>query len=410
MKRIKLINILSALALFILAFQLNAKAVERALPIKNTLSLQTINFFKSKYDLVTLANTDDEVEKKAIHFSQKLAQTATPRFTNKGYSSVSDEYWFEVTGAQLKKGIAVSISEPGALIRLSGKSGTDKGLVSQNTIDPNSVQLFKNNKKLTSAFSQKVTAQQLATANIFPNSSALKLDSRLGTGNFILKVDQNITERQRFLVNVKEKNARHKLNLSIKKQSYLLGQDIYFSSAIKGKNQFALKAKQKASIKLPSGKMVPVTFAKKGKHFKVQLPEVDSSTKRGQLYELYIEASTVVNNIQVKRNAKVAFAVSAPTAKLHGKLVHKSNGANLNLEVASEGRYELSGLIYGMNNQGRHVPFMMSRSAYFLPPGNHKLLLHYDKKIIKSSGLKPPYLVKNLQLVDQSRLALLQQF
>ena len=392
--------------------------------------LATLHVNAQTNDLVEVDVPDLVIEKKAVHFSQRIHTNKPISFKAKGYTSISDEYWFEATGKQLKTGINLAISTPGALVRLSGKQAAGKYSTQIKAIDPSSVQLFKNNKKLYAPFSQKVSQQEFATANIFPNSSAMKLNSELGRGEFTLKVNDYLDDNQRYVVNVKEKNAEHKLHLSLAKQSYMQGQKIDFTSQLKATstNKAALtQGRPIVYIKTPSGEKKQLNFTKSGEQFQFTLPTNLTQAKRGQLFELYVETENKVNNLKVKRNAKVAFAVAQPTARIEavtpinkGSYTLREDNAlmqktfvpsfvNIDLQVASEGRYEVSAMIYGSSGKKLSLPFMLSRSAYYLTPGEHTVKLQLDTNIIKSSGVKAPYIVKNVRLMDQSRMALLQQ-
>lgn len=391
--------------------------------------LTTLDVKATTTDLVQLP-LEIAVEKAAVHFSQRISPDNNIAFKAKGYTSISDEYWFEATGKQLKTGVDLTISTPGALVRLSGKHATDKYSTQTKGIDPNSVQLFKNNKRLSAPFNQKVSPQAFATANIFPNSSAMKLKSELGKGAFTLKVNDYLDDNQRYIVNVKEKNAEHKLHLSLPKQSYMLGQKINFTSQLKATNTNKAVLTQDspvAYIKTPSGERKPLNFTENGNQFQFTVPTDLTPAKRGQLFELYVETENSIDGFKVKRKAKVAFAVVQPTARIDTvaklnqdsfnlskddariKKILAPSFVDINLQVASEGRYEVSAMIYGSSGKKLNLPFMLSRSAYYLTPGEHTVKLQLDTNIIKNSGLKAPYILKNVRLMDQSRMALLQQ-
>jgi uncharacterized protein DUF4785/uncharacterized protein DUF4784 len=360
-------------------------------------------------DLVNLDLPDYDIEQQAVHFSQKVSPTSQLSFQAQGFNSVSDEYWLEATGQQLNSGIALAISNPGALIRLSGKRVNGKFSNTDLAIDPSNVELFKNKKSLPQAFKQTVSQQQFATANIFPNSSAMRLDKSIGKGDFTLRVKQKLNATQRYMVNVKEKNAEHKLHLSIAKQSYIAGESVNFNSFISNKSGKVALVKNKAFIKMPSGEKQAVNFTQKNGKSQVKIPTSLTATKRGELYELSIESQAFDQGTKIRRNAKVAFAVAQPTARIQGELSVNATAANVNLNVASEGRYEISALVYGTAKNGIKTAIMLSRSAYFLAPGEHNVQLKFDQKILKASGLQAPYSVEQLRLMDQSRMALLQQ-
>lgn len=360
-------------------------------------------------DLVTIALPDHNVEQAAVHYSQKISADSQLKLAPQGYNSTSDEYWFEVSGKALNRGIAVNISHPGALIRLSGKRSSGQDASSLQSIDPQYLELSKDNNKLSSPFSQSVSQEQLATANIFANSSAVKLNKALGAGKFNLRVTQALANEQRYIINVKEKDSAHKLQLSLAKQSYLTGEVLHFNADIYHDEQALADTLHQAFVKLPSGEKQAVTLTVKDGQYKVDVPQGLEATPLGTLYELHLESQVADNGIRIKRNAKVAFAMARPTAQITGAAQVLSDQALVELAVASEGRYEVSALVSGTNSQGQLTRVMLSRSAYYLSPGSHKVALNFDTGILAESGLKAPYKVENLRLMDQSRMALLAQ-
>jgi len=359
--------------------------------------------------LVELAVPDYAVEQQAVHFSQKVSVNSKISLQAQRFESVSDEYWLEVTGKQLNAGVDLAVSKAGALIRLSGKRVKGEFNDANLVIDPSNIKLFKNQKSLAQPFKQTVSQQQFATANIFPNSSAMQLNKKLGKGKFTLRVSEQLNENQHYMVNVKEKGAEHKLHLAIARQTFMEGENVAFDSFINNKAGKLAAVKSKAFIKTPSGEKQAISYVKDNDKFKLVVPSNLTPAKRGELYELLIESQATDNGIQIKRNAKVAFAIAQPTARMQGEYSVDNSAARVNLNVASEGRYEVSGLVYGTAKNGVKLPIMLSRSAYYLRPGDHNVELKFDQKILKASGLQAPFSVKQLRLMDQSRMALLQQ-
>ena len=242
-----------------------------------------------KQDLVTIALPEHKVEQQAVHYSQKMTSDSQLKMAPQAYNSSSDEYWFEVSGKELNRGIALSVSQPGALIRLSGKrsSSTDAAMQS---IDPANLELSKDNNKLSTPFSQSVTQEQLASANIFPNSSAVKLNKALGAGKFSLRVNQPLDNNQRYVINVKEKDSAHKLQLALPKQSYLSGETLHFTADIYRDEQALTDSYHQAFIKLPSGEKQPVALAVKDGQYRVEIPQGLEAAPLGKLYELHLQS------------------------------------------------------------------------------------------------------------------------
>ncbi|WDE04330.1 DUF4785 family protein [Thalassomonas viridans] len=359
-------------------------------------------------ELVSIALPEHKIEQQALHYSQKITGDSQLNLAPQAYHSSSDEYWFEVSGKELSRGIAVNISQPGALIRLSGKSNSALDAATQ-SINPAHLELSKGKIKLDSPFSQSVTQEQLATANIFPNSSAVTLNKALGTGKFTLRVTRDLDNNQKYIVNVKEKGSAHKLQLTLPKQSYLAGEPLNFDAGIYRDDLALTDSIHQAYIKLPTGEKQAVALTAKDGRYRVEVPQELDAPLPGRLYELHLESQVADNGIRVKRNGKVAFAMAKQTAQMTGEVEVQNSQALVGLEVASEGRYEVSALVSGTDSQGRQIRVMLSRSAYYLAPGSHKVAVNFDTKILADAGVKAPYKVENLRLVDQSRMALLAQ-
>jgi len=372
-------------------------------------SLNAASVAIGQTELVSVDLPEHKVEQTPIHFSQALSQNTPLSFTPKGYTSLSDEYWQEVSGKELNAGITLYTTQPEALIRLSGKRGNIADLTDNLSVDPKYIELRKDKQKLMNPFSRKVSQQQFATANIFPNSSAVKLDKSVGKGKFQLKVNQSLNANQRYVINVKEKGSEHQLKVNIQKQSYFFNDVIEvdtFMSSAKG----ALAAKQQTfTIKTPNDTMLPVRFNKIDGKYGIDLSELQDVEQPGKLYELHIASQANDNGLMVRRNGKVAFAIAQPTAKMTGPVSVSKTHALVDLDIASEGRYEISGVVSGVNSLGKVEPVMLSRSAYYLEPGKQSVELKFDMSILLRSSVTPPFTVTQLRLVDQSRLALLQQ-
>lgn len=378
------------------------------------LSIFSINALANEnyQQLVSLDIPEHLIEKQALHFSHAISSTDNLILRDTGYSNDSDEYWFEATGSQLSTGVDLSISHPGSLIRISSKKGKHDYLLTDTAIDPKNIALFvkgKEKNKLINPFKQSVSQQQLATANIFPNSSAIILNEKVGLGLFTLKVEQRLIGEHNYIVNVKEKNSKYKSQIKTPSQSYLAGQLVDFQASISYDGNVLIDNEHTAYVQFPSGSRKPVEVLSKGDLFQVKVPENIGTEKIGQLYELHLESKAIDKGVKIQRNNKFAFAISQPTAKLMKVAKVNNSEAFVELEVASEGRYEISAIISGVNNKGQLTPGMLSRSAYYLQPGKQQIELRFDTGILNELGMRSPFSLNHLKLVDQSRMAVLSQ-
>ncbi|NRA72774.1 MAG: DUF4785 family protein [Gammaproteobacteria bacterium] len=359
--------------------------------------------------LVKIAEPAIQIEKQSVHFSQAITPNRQLVNNNDQYTNVSDEYWMEVSGKQLNQGVALHISQPEALIRLSAKQTSQQWLPDDHAIDPDDLSLTKNNTTINKAFSQKVSRAQLATANIFPNSSAVKLSKAAGTGKFNIKVTKALVPTQRYVVNVKEKGSPYQQVLATQQQSYLAGQRISFNAAVNKHNKPLIASSHQAFIKAPTGNKQAIAFENKDNHLSFELPDYLPATKPGELYELYIDSQVNDGTTVINRTGKIAFALAQPTARMSAKVTANQQQATISLEVASNGRYEVSGIVYGIDKNNEYQPIMKSASAHYLSAGEHDVALNFDPQLFKRSSLKPPYQLRGIKLTDQSRMAVLQR-
>lgn len=97
-----------------------------------------------------------------------------------------------------------------------------------------------------------------------------------------------------------------------------------------------------------------------------------------------------------------------PQARLDGNvnLLDRADQlvARFGVEVGAAGRYEVRALLYGMVG-GAMAPVAVAHSAAWLEPGAGTIELAYDAALL--AGVRGPYELRDLSLLDQSRVGLL---
>ncbi len=355
--------------------------------------------------LVHLPVLEATIEKQPVHFSQAINSDLQPQF---GLQSVSDEYWLEVDGETLNNGLMLNVNQPESLIRLSAKQSIGQPLPDNHAIDPQFLELRKDKRFIEKAFSQRVSQEQMATASILANSSAVKMSAAAGTGQFQLRVSQQLAPTQKYIINVKEKGSAYRQSLVTNQQAYLAGGQASFKATMANHDSVLSNTSHRTFIKAPNGEMNEVSYVVNGDQFQVDLPTYVQNEMRGQLFELHVESTANDNGKHVLRHGKLAFAVAAPTARMTIEGASLQS-ASINLDVASEGRYALSGIVYGQDSSGAMQPLMQSSSAYYLSPGQQTVALEFDQSLLNASSLSAPYSLGNTKLVDQSRISVLQR-
>ncbi len=161
----------------------------------------------------------------------------------------------------------------------------------------------------------------------------------------------------------------------------------------------------------PAGRSFPVSFkVERDGRLRARLPlDADEAPSQG-LWEVQASGEAQVRGQTVKRSLRVAFAVALPVARLDGSaaIVNApgSVGVRLGVEVGAAGRYETRALLYGMVG-GVLKPLAVGHSAQWLEPGSQSLVLRYDAALL--AGATGPYELRDLNLLDQGRMGVLQR-
>ena len=133
---------------------------------------------------------------------------------------------------------------------------------------------------------------------------------------------------------------------------------------------------------------------------KVKLP-TNVGTAPG-LWELQVFADAG----GIQRDARTAFAVSAPTARFNGVFAFNARTMRMALPVqaGSPGRYEARGTLFATAPDGVLRPVSEAHSAAWMKRGNGMLVLQFDRSHLPQ-GYGAPFEVRQLELNDQSRMA-----
>lgn len=319
----------------------------------------------------------------------------------------SDEYWFRVSGKELSRGIGLDFSHPGALVRLTALKNNGGRSA---PINLKELALYQDNQKLNKAIVSLVTEEQLAEGTIFQGTAAFRLNEKMGTGQFQLRSGQRLVDDDLYIVNVKEKGSSQILHMASQKLTLFAGDTLKFSAQIKQKDEVLDDVSYKAYLLSPSGEEHSLSVLDNGDgQLQTLLPSSASSTRPGELYELYLNATAGEEAQRVRRTVKLPFAIASPTARFESVIPVMNGGvaATVHINVSSEGRYGLRGTLYGTDANGKLRSIMRSHSAYWLTAGGQSIDLAYDESILEKSSLQPPYKLKDLVLIDQGKLAVL---
>ncbi|MEL4428531.1 DUF4785 domain-containing protein [Shewanella mangrovisoli] len=334
-------------------------------------------------------------------------------------ASQSDEYWLNVTGAELNAGVQLNLSQAGSLVRIAPRGDVSTGaLMHADAVAPERVQIQRightpqgknaSPQATESLVKSLVSADALASAGLADDSSALQMSEKATAGEYRLQVSQPLVARANYLVNVKEKGSPYQLSIkapsAIAADAQTLGVKLALSQS---DNQFAPQAK----LKQADGTEQALAMVKQGDEWQALVPaDLPLASSNAGLSEIEVTVQTQVDGRPVQRTVKTAFKSYVNSASIKPEVLTVwdkgvPNQVNFELNVAEAGRFGLSGVLTGTNTEGQKVAIMRTQAATWLTPESPKLKLMFDPTLIQASGLQPPFELNELELQDQGQMA-----
>jgi hypothetical protein len=348
--------------------------------------------------LMALPAPAGTIERKPVAFAWALDPTAGLA-APAPHAAESREYWFVADAGELARGVDVSTTAPGAVIRLSPADGRAR-------IDPGAVRLRKAGKAIADAqaFAQRHDAATMRAAGLdVPDGSAvLRIAADQGAGTFRLQVP---AATGRTLVHVFEPDSAYVLRAQAQRTNVLAGDVLEVASVLQRGQAKLGGGELQGELVSPSGRRYPLGF-----HdgvARVAVP-VDADTAPG-LWEVQAYASYVADGVAVQREVRTAVQVSRPTARLTGDYGFDPSALTLRLplQVGSPGRYELRGTLYATGPDGVARPVAQAHSANWFAAGGGQLTLGFGRGNVPA-GYGAPFEVRQLELNDQSRMGQLE--
>ncbi|MGA9333521.1 MAG: DUF4785 domain-containing protein [Rudaea sp.] len=344
-----------------------------------------------------------------VQFSRALNSDQALDVAPRPYQAQSREFWTEVGESQLHAGVAFTTTAPGALIRISpqGDSGA--------TLDPASVMIRSNGRmRSANAVSSAVAdadALQHAGMNVARGTLAFRLAPTAGIGEMQLSTQQ---AHGRFLVQVLDAGSPLVLDLSADRDTVLVGSTITFHTAMTNARAPHGLALASGIVTAPDGFSADLHFVRNtdGSFSATFKPDAAHSVGP-QLWEAQVFSASHSGKLVVLRDAKTAFAVSAPTAQFGNdvQLTSDIDGMQIELAVnaATASRYQISGVLYGTGDDGALHPAALAQSAKWLTSGSDSIALHFDAASTTAAGLHAPYELHDLRLIDQANMAVIER-
>lgn len=365
--------------------------------------------------MVSLAKKSLNDHRQGVSLSRALSleEGETLDLGVRPYQAQARGYWQRVTTADFNAGISLPISSAGALVRISPQADADG---KAQPIDPRQMLLVSADGRAfgdASGMALLASAEELERAGkqmFSAGTSVFSLNTELGAGDLTLYADHlNYNDGHTYIIDVMEKNSPFSFNLSTANDTYLEGADLTLNAAF-ARNLETFAADQiSASLTAPDGRTFPLDVQPGATRFELPL-NVKASTDLG-LWEVVVHAEANLDGTPIRRTARTAFALVRPTAIFSGAVTINDGKdqlrADLAMQVGSAGRYEVRGILFGSDENGKLQPIALGNSAQWLEAGQGSLDLSFDRALIDKSGLRAPFFVRDLRLINQSEMSLI---
>ncbi len=336
---------------------------------------------------------------------------ATERFPTdaamQGAVVESRQYWVDVSAQALERGVKLPISAPGSVIRVSAlDSGT--GL----QLDPGRLELSINGQSLDRSAVETASGSQMRQQGMrVPQDSLafrLPIDSQAGS----LEMRMTDTAIQTpMVIHVYEPESPWVARMSAARSSFLSDQPIELELVLDdGGKTFSVDQVSAMLVSPDADQMIDLSRSDDAGKLQAIVPISVVSAAPG-LHEVHAYVEHNIDGMTVKRDLKLAIGVAPPSGRFTGQVDNLSPlGLNLNLgvEVAVEGRYQVNAEIFGTNERGELEPLAFTQSAAVLEAGSGRIGIGVDADILRTSGLSAPFEIRNLQLMDQGRMFVLE--
>lgn len=368
-------------------------------------------------DLVATRLTSDisaipashHAESAAITFAWPATAERMEQQTAPAIQAESRQYWIDATGSVLNRGLKLPLTAPGAVIRISAlESGSELRL------DPARMELAIDDQPLDRATVQDlVTGAQMRDQGMMvpEDSLAFRLPADVDARMLDVRLSGAPAD-QALVVHVFEPNSEWTANLTAPRSNFLAGQPIDLAVRLSnGKQEFTINDVQALMVDPSASRSFTMSRVDNGMGLSGEVP-VNAIAAAPGLYEAHVYVNHNIGGTIIKRDLKLAFGIAPAAGRFNGEVSRMAGddfALSLGVEVAAAGRYQVNGEIYGTNQFGHLQPLAFAQSAAVLNAGQGQIALKVEADTLATAGLSAPFEVRNLQLLDQGRMYLLEE-
>lgn len=348
-----------------------------------------------------------DLERAPVEFFQALPADQVVSSNHEPFQAESREYWQQVEGEQLRGGYALALTSPGAVVMISPGVGA-------RALHRDQLNVFSAGR----SHGADEATQTLADADALRQAG---MDVNPGTVAFKLRPGYEADARihlagaeGRYVLHVLEPASDDVLRAQAQVDTIHAGGQLSVRFALDGGAAIDAIAGVLVS---PAGQAIDLSFdrgsRRAGGEIIGQVRAPEQVQAQPGLWDLRATVAGNDGQRAFQRDVRTAVAVVAPTARLNGNVsvnVRRGGGAMqtaFGIEVASAGRYELRGTLFGHDGKGELVPIGVAHVATWQQPGKGTLVLDWPNEAL--AAFTGPYELRDLRLSDQGAVAVLER-
>jgi len=326
-------------------------------------------------------------------------------------TSTSQGYWVDATGGDLARGVHLPISAGGAVIRISALDADSRIALSAEALS-----LSVNGRLIEAEFGSDgmATGSDMRQQGMsVPEASLAFQLSRESQAGMLTIAHRGLPVEQALVIHVHEPESPWIAQLGLPRQNVLSGEMLTFDLSIgDGRERLQPGSIQAVLVSPDAAQSWPLSVNRSGQLVLDAAPLAARSEAGIGLYEAHVYTEAQIKGLTVRRDLTLALNIAPAIARFNGIAKDSPKGGlslTLGVETSTAGRYQVNAEIYGTDARGQLRPVAFVQSAAVLAAGQGQIELNVGQDLLASSGLGSPYEVRNLMLLDQGRMYLLEQ-
>ncbi|MEL7487633.1 MAG: DUF4785 domain-containing protein [Pseudomonadota bacterium] len=364
-----------------------------------------------------LANTGRD----AVQFSQMMEAGRDLQLGETGAAASSRSYYQRVTGADLSKGVDLVTQSSGAVVRLtpigtSAASPLRRGTGA--TTSTNGAALRMEDLEISRGGAEPVAvarpgaavadaaALRSAQPGLFRDTLAFNVGDDLGKGRLRLRSRQQLAGAQEYMIHVFDKESALQLRAETDRMSYFLEDGVTARAELTGA-AMRRRAEIRASLIGPNGQRFPLDVRRNGKGLDItgRTPK-NVNVVPGELWRVAISYRDGEGDAPLFRDVEAPIALGKRSAAI-SRVRAARDGVKIAVNVSDAGRFEARAWVFARKGDGAAEGAMLAYAAEWLDAGRNTLTLTPDVEALKAAGYRAPFEIRQVQLLDQSRLMVL---